>query len=676
MGDSISKTTFFVGTGASLAWPSGLPLFGAIRESILDDLAIDDEPVDGRPSARTEATKLAPEVFMSCAAAGGFDIGGWLTQVLSQGEPNVNHFVLAEALRQGATVWTVNLDDHIEDACEATGVEVETTVLRQDAAPSPTARLLKPHGSVRTGEFLVESDDVVRRLGPEWAGRLTADVKDRHVVAFGYQGADLDFRLVLADALGDASSIVWFETEARHEILRARFPATTGSSSRLLGEHPAGLTDLFVSWARDAGLTDTLPDGVEADAASTQRQPIAHVAGNRHLSAAALYDLAGDRDHPRHEYVQAMRTTHLGVAARSARKVFQIDAYARRRWTKPIMGLAAGPARAALPRGLRTQLDRVEVTLLSSHLGDHAAALDRVGRCADPDDVAIVLALAKAERIEGKLDEALQHARTAYDSARDARQVNEAAHAVFEIAYSTMWQGDLDGAAAALGEFFDGLDALASIRWVGWALFLQACIAIYKDDPDAGLRYLAPAAESFDADHLPSAVVSCDTVKLTAARLAGDDRLFEQTAHRLEDWQAVPGTTAFTGAAIDIELAEHHRTHSRPDQARAIYDRLRADQTASPYHRCLALAGAAELDRQEGTDTAATDEGLVACRDHDFRIVETGLLITKVLAGRLDLAAATAAMRCPPLTRKGTSGDDVHDFCLGPHRPAHELFFP
>lgn len=208
---------FIVGAGASVAPPAELPLFGALRERLLDELQINGE-------LRQLAAELAPETFMRAIYNGQLELEPWLTNTLARGHPNAVHHVLAQALEQGATIWTVSVDELIERAAHEQKRNVVATAYPEQQPPLE-ARLLKPHGTVTNGQYLFRADQVVQPLAPGWARRLRDDLNDSEVVVVGYAGLDVDLRLALGTAFENASSVTWFETDDKREALHARFPA-------------------------------------------------------------------------------------------------------------------------------------------------------------------------------------------------------------------------------------------------------------------------------------------------------------------------------------------------------------------------------------------------------------------------------------------------------------------
>lgn len=103
----------FVGAGASLSIPAGLPVFDWLRDDVLWQLRL-TQYVPGVRSERDGlaevAAGLVPEPFMLELSRSGIDVQAWLSRVLSRGRPNAAHHALAQLAARGARIWTVNFD--------------------------------------------------------------------------------------------------------------------------------------------------------------------------------------------------------------------------------------------------------------------------------------------------------------------------------------------------------------------------------------------------------------------------------------------------------------------------------------------------------------------------------------------------------------------------------------
>lgn len=189
-------------------------MFNWLRDEVLSQLGL-----DSRDSARREvAAGLAPEPFMSELRDGGIDVARWLRETLS-GKPNMAHRCLAELAHTGAGVWTVNFDTLIEQA------DPSLRVLAWPDAPTQTAQLVKPHGTLGS-ELIVTSDQVLGGLDRPWIERLRDDVKGRTVIFVGYSGRDLDFQPIWNEVLKGAREVCG--STSRPTLTPARLTSRTG----------------------------------------------------------------------------------------------------------------------------------------------------------------------------------------------------------------------------------------------------------------------------------------------------------------------------------------------------------------------------------------------------------------------------------------------------------------
>jgi hypothetical protein len=587
------------------------------------------------------------------------------------------HTILGTALAGGDTVWTVNVDELIE-AASSTAARVATY---PDPAPEPTANLLKPHGSTSRGEYVFRSDQVVRPLPGPWQRRLLAACDNAHVVAIGYRAMDIDMRATLDEALAAAASITWFEAASECDALRERLPALRHPHAALHGTAPSSLSSEFVAWADAAGLTRNVTPAQRAAVARQSHRAIAALHGDPALARAMLLERIGNRLGARRELIRLILRPPIARAKRAAVGLRTIDLYGGASWTRPLMRWAAGPLQGHCPRACAQRLDRVHVTILSSHLGQHERAMRRASVAADQNDPAILLAEAKAARFAGDLTIAIRKAKEAEAAARDADgAIDELAHALFEQAFAYTWVGRYDEARQSLKELFSGVDGLAGIRWVAWAYWHHACLAIYANDQRTALLDLDRSYALFLSDQLPAGQVAALTVRLTAARLGGDDDLFRNTLSAVQAMRGTRGWTNYTDASINQERVEWHRRNKDLAAAARLNELVVAASSDEPVHLGMGLITRAELERARGEDNIATADNVRdLLRRHPMAYISAHLAITDFLAGRDDaqrtLAAVAAA--APDLTtRSGRPPSDPLDFCLGLDPHYHELFLP
>ena len=667
------RMTFIVGAGASAAPPANLPLFAELRKCLVRSVGLEGEVTQGIADA---LTALAPETFMQAIFEGGLPLESWISETLGRGEPNAVHVVLAESLRLGATVWTVNVDELIEKAAGRSAV----VAAWNDETPAEDARLLKPHGTVSRGHYLFRSNQVIKRLPTPWADRLARDCYHRHVILVGYAGLDIDLRVVLNTALADAEEITWFEIVDNWPGLLERMPNLAERSQPFVGGTNArDLSREFLEWAHDRGLSRSVTETQVSGVSEKSRHHVRDIEGNPSLARGLLLERIGERRAARGMY---RRVTFLGGGSRrlAAHNLQTIDFYEGAWWTRPIISWSAGPMAGLMPGPLRRRADRVQVTRLSSHLGEHSAALLRAERVKYPDDPAILIARAKAARFTGQLSTAINAATHCETLVRGRDSIDELAHALFEEVFSYTWLGDLANARRVLGELYEGVDGLAGVRWVAWAHWQRACLAIYDNDALTALKDLDQSYSLFRSDALPAGQVASLTVRLTAARLAADASLYEEADSEIETFRGTTGWTSFTEASIGQERAEWLRNRGDLDAARRLNDRVIAVSTDDPIHLGLALLRRAEIQRSSDQDNAGTAQELRWLLDKcPMGYLDAHLGITEYLSGRLSAPEALRHVEgaCPTLvTSNGLSAMSPLDYCLGSDREKHELFLP
>ena len=664
--------------GASVAVPAGLPLFEVLRDDLTQRLGVikalrkHDEPTEALRS-------LAPETFMRCLYDGGLDLENWLTSTLEQGEPNAVHAVLAAALEDGDTVWTVNVDELIE---RAAGSQVVVTAYDEEF-PNRDARLLKPHGTISRGQYLFRSDQVLAPLPATWSQRFIDDCKGSHVILIGYAGRDVDLRVALDDALRDAANVTWFELPKNRRALEESIPALARFEDPFVGtDIPAELSPHFLRWADGQRLTRAVTDEQRNTIAIMGDAPVAELQGDMRLARALLLEKLGYRNAARRLLLPLLLPTDKKRSAKALHELRSLEFYGGSLWTKPVLALTATRAARLLPASQRRSFDRLHVTVLSSHEGRHDKALRRAEKALEPDDPAILVARAKAERFAGNLDDALALARRSEALSRLSKpiDVDGVAHALYERSFSEIWSGDLDGANGTLRELYGGVDGLAGVRWVAWALWQRACLSIYADDADGAIVLLGRARTLFVSDGLQAGQVAVLTVQLDALRLQDSEVGFWDTYREVTGMRGTRGWTPFTAASVAGEQSEWLRCHGQPEKAVEVNDGIVHASRDYPVHMGLALLRMAELQRTSGVDNAATCRELKSLLDrHPMAYIKAHLVIAEFLAGRMSDAEAmeTVLSVAPRLaTATGKPPTTSKDYCLGKHPEAHELFLP
>lgn len=597
----------FAGAGISFPMPSNLPVFWRIRDAVLHDLGL-VEYVEGHVDAEHDKVSVAhgllPEPFVQSLVGAGVDVETWLFAVLGGAVPNTVHRVLAELAASGARVWTVNFDHLIE---EAAGGSLEVTAW--PSSPRPGADLMKPHGTLG-GRLIVTAEQVLARLEDAWLEQLRADVSGRTVVFVGYSGNDLDFRPVWDDVLQAAAHVLWFDrsddpvAQARKRVLLRRVAASGRLEfppCRSIAGHPPNPSYDFVRFCVDERLVSVDSDDLDAllESPGPTVWPPLPAAGIG--AEAAVRGTLGDIDGARSAL---LRQARRGPGrAEALRALLRLTINHGDRPVATVLGLVSAFAPPVGPaRRLRAVAHRKRVTILANQ-GRHRAVL-RATRRPPADRASTELILRSAsERYLVSLDAAADTGDRAVRLAVDEHHIVRVAHAAYQRAMSLVWAERLDEATECLESQLEPYASLAANRWVAWADFIAAALLVRSSAPDAGdaaLQRLDLSAARFGAEALIDGVVSVDTARLTARRRAGRRRGFADDVERLRTRIVGGGDGGryyarahrFSVDAIDLELAEHLRTHEgRPAAAMPLYRRL----AGSPYplHRALGWLGMA-----------------------------------------------------------------------------------
>lgn len=670
----MARRVYIVGAGASAPPPAGLPMFRDLLESLIASLNLTDEVAD-------QAKQLAPETFMRAVAEGRLPLTEWLSRLLGAGEPNAVHHALAGAFRSGATIWTVNIDEHIEHVL---GDDLGPVAAYPDSSPATTARILKPHGTLSVGEFVFRSDQVVRPLPSAWSERLATDLADAHVVLLGYRGADVDLRFPLAAALRKARTVTWYMTEEAEETTIQRFPVLEQFPHwRVGGEKPEELSGLFLDDAERDGLLAEVSPELRRQADEQTVPVVTPIRGNPVLARALIEERCGRRSDARRDYRQALRTLSRRQVTRAAEGMARIDLYTPTRLALFAYRWADSPYARLLPRSARLRLDRAHVTFLSSHEGRHDDAVRRAEKALDRADSAVLIARAKAERYRGDMVAAVKHAsevrRQAQSAGDDEGSPDDLAHALFELAFVDTWTGRFARARAILTELAEGIDQLAGVRWIAWAKWQLGCLDVYANSPDDALKRLTEAQQLFKQDGMAAGEFAALSVRLTALRVC-DDHTFTDQRAELDAFRNKPGWTEYTDASNHHEDGEWARAHADLPGARKHLETLYAASGNEPIHRVIACLSLAELARQENIDsTALRREAAEVSRRHGFAYAAAHTAIADFLAGDLsedETMQSIAASGAELVTRTGAQAATPSDYCIGARPELHEIFFP
>jgi hypothetical protein len=624
----------FAGAGVSRSVPAGLPLFGQIRSELLAQLGLHGYvPPPRREDPRTErqqvADGLVPEPFLLALQRGGVDIREWLQGALTGGSPNGAHVALAQLAAAGARVWTVNFDTLIERAGPS-GLRV----CAWPDPPSDDTQLLKPHGTL-TGQLIVTADQVLKGLERSWERQLRADVRGRTVVFVGYSGWDLDFQPLWNDVLHAAGRVLWFDLPDPAEQERKRrllYGLASGGRLAFPQRPPPGPKGSpnpswdFVEWCRERSLVDVDARLLERMHENVLAVALPRLEGSLPFARAATQQILGDSSAARRSYARLI----LGGPQRrhAALRLTELTLNHGGR----LVGTVLAVGRLVPPAGRRGRalggLMLNKRTTILSNRGRHAAVLRATGRpWADYESTRLVLRAA-ALRMTASLDEAAATAETAMQQALREGHPVRTANAAFQRGLALIWAGRLDEAGRHLEDHQRPYAALASTRWVAWADFTEAVLAIHLRRPEPAMRALDLGAIRFRADGLVDGQVDIDTVRLTALRLADDDHAYERHRRSL-DTPAGPTTrrgihytrgSRFTREAIALEDAEFARVHRVDlDAADAAY-RFVAD-SAHRIHAAMGHLGLASVEAQRGRTPTYAHTAAALGRQVNARLV-------------------------------------------------------
>lgn len=196
---------FFVGAGASLPAPAGLPLFRHLWKAA---------EVGLNPELRGRLQYLAPEPLFRALDLARVPVESVLLEIFNSAtaRPNAVHFVLARRLLDGDVVWTTNYDTLIEDALAA----LTPSTVAESAA---LENLRKPHGTFVRGDsgewergknLVFKADQVVVSWPGELETLLENDCTGRTLVLLGYSGIDVNTYPALRRAFRAASAVTWW----------------------------------------------------------------------------------------------------------------------------------------------------------------------------------------------------------------------------------------------------------------------------------------------------------------------------------------------------------------------------------------------------------------------------------------------------------------------------------
>jgi len=484
---SSTRPVMLIGSGASLASPANLALFGDIRQALLSEVEGTIKRLD-LPSTRVLARlrSVAPEVAFHSLRAAGVDVPGALVAAFdaARPQPNAVHEVVAHHLAAGGLAWTTNYDTLVERAWR---------MVTGDAG-SP-AGLVKPHGTfaddstdshwVDARGLLFARDEVLTPWTDDQREAFVAACGEAGaLVVIGYSGSDVNARDAVRAALRSVGSVSWYErTPSPDQILERRtwmalrFPELDLDRVRW-SDNPS---QRFVDEQREPGWHLVAPQSCPVDRHRCDLGAFTRAGRDPQVVARLAVD-AGEVELKRKVVAALVRREETSDAdrrwARAQRRADARHRAFRLLWTlvKPIA------ARVPIPNPARS---KARSTWVASHglrsptrARTIEAQLSRwlPGARTPSEHAAIQLDRSRALRIVGRFTDAVAAGRDAMSIAiHEAHGPTQAGQAEMETVEALRVLGRFDEALdAAAGRY----DTLGLVHWYGWNAYEIGCTFI------------------------------------------------------------------------------------------------------------------------------------------------------------------------------------------------------
>lgn len=609
----------FVGAGASVSPPAGLANFEELRDEILRQLGLSAfvrGASDEDPAKVEVVCALVPEPFMLDLKDAEIPVEPWLEEVLGAGSPNAVHKALAALILAGAKVWTVNFESLIERADPG----VKATAWPN--APASDASLIKAHGTLG-GRLIFAADQVLAPLSDVWRQRLRADVDGRTVVFLGYRGRDLDFQPVWSDVLAGAHRVIWFEQRDPSDPMRAAeqtwkemllrevnargalvFPPAAPpppTTEPAPGSYPNASWD-FVCWCREQNLVDVNPEFALRLLEKRAAPDFPLLPGDRTWAKPMVLGHLGDYIGARDRYLSLL--VRAGTRRRAAGSLVRLQVTHGGRVTGALLRCAEFAPPFGRWRTWRTTAKRKRLTIYH-RAAVHRAVLRGTRHIGEGDISTLLILRAASLRVTGSLDEAAATAEKAFRRARREEHAVRAAHAAFQKANALLWAERIDEASHCLRYELQPFAVNASNRWVAWAEFIAACIAVREADATGALSLFALSDTRFGAEALIDGRIGVGVARLTAHRLVGDEEGFIAELRSLSDLirgrqrgqRYYARRNRFTAEAIRIERAEFARVREELREAHRLYREIA--KSSYPLHAALGELGLAMIEARD-----------------------------------------------------------------------------
>ena len=618
-----SDWLLFLGAGASVPKPAGVPAFGTLAVAVFGAIGWsrygDRWTHESYPSFRTDG--VTPEVLFGTLnrfrVRFALEVGGVLDRHTA---PNAVHTTAADVLARDGLVWTTNVDRLVERACPTR----PHCVGRDELLQARAGTLVKFHGSAERPDSLAFTDrELLTPFESAEVQHLAGLADGRRIILYGYAGADADLFGLLDEVFRRAADVLWIEPSERvQRRIRRSFP---DADVRFVPEKPprefavaaATAGEAFVDLARASG--STIDDALAAALGETSDPPVPAIQLRRPpgITHARLVERFGDPNDERRA---------LAVARRQDACELRFDAVtAHLRWLRNDSlyngGLVARAVDALAAH--RRVLAAVRPRSLHHYAitAEHALRLQRRRW----DSVEEFAAWAVEHRAGGPQPTdlyyraygrryGLQIAAGRKDA--DAAQAGLSASldperhagAVLEQGALAIYAGRFEEALRAGFELRERTGRYAIPRWQAWGAWLEAIAWSHLLDPAAAHDAADAAYARFQAERRPGPVADVRTARLLAARtelaLGGSPTIDEDT----EDAERLGLRYRDDRYLVLADHALARRDVQRTDELlRAV-----AAEPSCPVAEAWAALGLAELRRLEGHGDAVAAFGRLA----------------------------------------------------------------
>jgi hypothetical protein len=654
----------FLGAGASLPPPTGLPPFVPLSRGVLKAMGWERETSPDATPPRWRYTGIpaypditnfdgAPEVLFGTLRMFGVSFASEVARVLGRAEPNAVHDVAAAVLEAGGCVWTPNVDLAVEEACRRRGLDLHRTGRRVERrartsnsksalANSPlsplsplsetsTGTYVKFHGTVEAPNTLAFTDrELIAPLPDEIVGTLAGLARDRIVVFYGYAGADADLAELIDAVIEKAREVYWFEPSSWNRTLigqafpkhaaRIQFvPRTEAGSANIFRDLATNFLQLCAAHGYSPGdelARQLVEGGSYPDDPKISLPPLSGATQARLVQRFG----ANDPDDEKIAWGMAFKSDlrHLRLRA--------IPAHLRHRISYSLYH--SGPVSVLVGRLAqhRQTLERVQPPALRNYLITRASALLLTGRdwekLRDFTDWAVNLRSragkphpsdnyyrAQAYRYSLQPAQARRSAEEAIAGLEDLSDPERLAGALYEAGEAAIYQADFTAALDYAFQLRQRRGRYAIPRWQAWGSWLELIALAHLGCVDEALDVGAGSAMTtmisrFNFERDPLNRADARTAELLVARVrlfrSGDSGL-DQLSHDTDGARRRRYKDDLDLLKADFAIAEHDH-----DTARTLLTSVR-DNTRVPIARHCARRGLAELDRLDGLIQAASD---------------------------------------------------------------------